>query len=225
MTTKTLQFGLALLLLSGLPVVNVLAEAPSALSGTYLDSDGSPLSISAVSLFDSTGERLLTSVTNMKGAFEFSGIKVGDYLLKFTKSGAPDVWYGGDDKSPVTVGKAGATVKFTYPKGLSLAGTYLDSDGSPLSISAVSLFDSTGERLLTAVTNMKGVFEFSGLKAGDYLLKFTKSGAPDVWYGGDDKTPVTVGKASSKVKFAYPKSLMSAPVVSFLKTPVSYFRF
>ena len=95
--------------------MNVLAEAPSALSGTYLDSDGSPLSISAVSLFDSTGERLLTAVTNMKGVFEFSGLKAGDYLLKFTKSGAPDVWYGGDDKTPVTVGSGDVRVKFRYP--------------------------------------------------------------------------------------------------------------
>ena len=183
----------------------LFAQQLGGITGRYTDSDSSNMRMAMVTLLDSNRRVVTTAMTGTDGTFTFSGLQAGNYFLRFSKSGAPDVFYGGGDGQSVTVGNANVTINFQYPQGLNITGRYTDSDGSNMRMAMVTLLDSNRRVVTTAMTGTDGTFTFSGLQTGNYFLRFSKSGAPDVMHGGGNGQAIIVGNANVTVNFQYPQ--------------------
>ena len=200
-------FSLCLMVGIMISVPNLMfSQTLGSITGKYTDSSGNTLGYSSVTLYDANKRMVTTAVTQADGVFTFSGLQSGTYYLQFSKSGAPDVWYGGGNGQTVTVSNSNVTVNFQYPQGLNIAGKYTDSNGSALGYNSVTLYDANRRMITTTVTKTDGTFTFSGLQSGTYYLQFSKSGAPDVWHGGGNGQAVSVGNSNVTVNFQYPAS-------------------
>jgi len=175
-------------------------ETVPGIEGSYSDPDNNPLGYARVSLYDGSLARVRSMITAADGSFRFSGLQPGPYYLEFTMPGAPNVWYGGPDKSAITVGASIVCIAFRYPESPGIAGRYLGRDGGAMGVTQVRLYDSRKRRIEVMRSAADGSFRFSGLQPGAYYLEFSRSEGHSFWYGGATMSAIIVGSAMVSVE-------------------------
>ena len=90
----------------------ILAQQLGGITGRYTDSNGSAMGTAMIALYDSNRRMITSTFSSSNGNFTFSGIQPGTYFLQFSKNGAPDVWHGGGNGQPITVGNSNVTINF-----------------------------------------------------------------------------------------------------------------
>ena len=157
----------------------------------------------SVTLFDSAGTAIGTTVTDASGFYLFTGLQPGDYSLGFPTS-APgnlvlttaDQGVDTTDSDPVaatgrtgTITLAAAQTDLTWDAGyynpLATVGNFvfrdLDRDGVQdagepgIEGITVTLFNSAGDAIGTTVTDASGKYLFTNLQPGSYSLGFPAS--------------------------------------------------
>ena len=169
-----------------------------------------------VTLTDSSGSVVATTLTGSDGSYVFEDIPDGTYTVEEeTPEGLTDVSDsdGGDPNSvtvTITEGEDATSVDFVDEEEEtgSISGTVTedtddDNEGdSPLSGVLVTLTDSSGIVVASTLTDSEGAYEFSDVPAGDYTVSETDpmdlisvsdidgsdntDNAIDVTVGGDD---------------------------------------
>ncbi|MCP4352605.1 MAG: hypothetical protein GY795_44680, partial [Desulfobacterales bacterium] len=154
-----------------------------------------------VSLWDSvTGQSVASTMTDNNGYYEFTGLNPGDYVVEFELPSGynfTDPHQGTDDDAdsdpdpttgrtpPVTL-SAGenntATDAGMFTPELTSLGDYVwydanyngiqDADEPGVPEVKVNLYDYTGTILLDTITNEEGLYVFTDLEPGDYLVEF-----------------------------------------------------
>ncbi len=134
-----------------------------------------------VSLLNSSGTVIATTVTDANGWFMFGGVAAGTYQLMYTPPSGQAIEPASQEN--VTTG---LTAQFAVAAGQNLwapGGSMISLNGSIYSVVtlngaveagvAVSLLSTTGSVLGTTTTGSAGAFGFTGLTAGSYEVKFT----------------------------------------------------
>ncbi len=125
------------------------------ISGTILDNAAVP--VAGVTVSDGAGD---TTTTGADGAYLFSGLVAGDYMIAPTKIG----FIFDPESRPVHVGPDQTGIDFTAYPVYKISGLVLDNLGNPLAGVTVS---AGGQ---TAVTAGDGTYTITGLLAGQYLV-------------------------------------------------------
>jgi beta-glucanase (GH16 family) len=169
-----------------LPAENILLATVAVGGSVQISKSGSSPSAAAgedVSLLNSAGTVVATTVSDNGGNFQFSGMTAGTYSVQyFSPIGATAEFGGAAD--PVS----GQTAPITLAQGQSVALAPQQVLSTPASITAsvlfkstttwaqigetVELLSSTGSVLATGVTNTAGTVTFGGLAAGTYALDY-----------------------------------------------------
>ena len=172
-----------------------------------------------INLKDSNNAVIATVTTNANGFYEFSGLCAGDYRVEADESTLPPGYVAspalaGEDPtvdsningSVITL-DVDNDVDVTFDLGFNSPcagsiGDYIwfdenrngiqDAGEAGISGVVVNLKDSNNAVIATATTNADGLYEFSGLCAGDYKVEVDVSTLPDGYVasptlqGGDD---------------------------------------
>lgn len=180
-------------------VVPILAQAPASVvadgvvTGQVVDGvSGRPVSAAMVSIGGSMAPRRDTSgtgsplpvVTGSDGKFAFHGLAAGSFTITATKGnyaeGAAGRRRPGGASQPVvlTAGQPSADVTIQIWKNGAITGTVIDEAGEPvvgLQVRAFTRSMATGRRQFVpaggaATTDDRGVYRFSNLLTGDYIV-------------------------------------------------------
>jgi hypothetical protein len=165
-----------------------LLPTTATLAGTVLSSasgtGGVGLSGVSVALLNASGTIVATTSTNSSGAFQFAGLAVGSYSVKYTAPSGTVLELGGTANASTGLSAqvtltAGQTTTLpaeqllTNPATFNASSTFKAVGNWPEIGETISLYNSSGGLLATAVTNTSGNVSFSGLAAGSYQLGFT----------------------------------------------------
>ena len=181
------------------------------INGTITVAGSGPLDGGTVECFTPDGTDFCYGPVDAKGHYVISDLHADTYFLECSSGPAfGDVWYHDAttfaSATPVTVGCAQRT--FTADQTLTHTGTIAGNVSSALSPYAylpnmtVTLYDSGGNQLQTATTNVGGLFEFSDLPLGTYYIAANDPSGEylPVWYEGAsdlaDATPATLTSSS-----------------------------
>ena len=181
------------------------------INGTITVAGSGPLDGGTVECFTPDGTDFCYGPVDAKGHYVISDLHAGTYFLECSSGPAfGDVWYHDAttfaSATPVTVGCAQRT--FTADQTLTHTGTIAGNVSSALSPYAylpnmtVTLYDSGGNQLQTATTNVGGLFEFSDLPLGTYYIAANDPSGEylPMWYEGAsdlaDATPATLTSSS-----------------------------
>jgi hypothetical protein len=169
--TVTLALGAA----TTLPVA-VLAVAPATISGsvTYgsVGQSGVP-----VSLYNLQGNKVASTSTGSGGAFSFTGLAANTYEIVVTppsgeQLAASNPVDGQGSTVTVVAGQTAVVAPLSLvPANTSITGSVTVAGAGQAGLT-VSLLNASGQLLATSHTNSAGVFIFTGLTAGTYLLKY-----------------------------------------------------
>jgi uncharacterized surface anchored protein len=177
--------------LAALPVPAQRASLPiSAATGTYqiagtvLNAEtGKPVrgaTVAVLALEDSSS--IGTAQSSDDGRFSIAGLPSGKYQLTASKRGYSTAFYNEHEQfnSAVVTGAGQDTgnLAFRLVPGAVLRGVVTGDGGDPVAGAQAMLFakpngHAPGERIVlteTAVTDDTGTYEFSNLRAGEYLL-------------------------------------------------------
>jgi len=162
------------------------------ISGTVTDAaTGAPLANVSVKVYNISSSdsavNTATAFTNASGVYTLRGLATGGHFLTASAAGYVDELY--DDKPclnlgcdkyrgtsvPVTAGAATNGIDFSLSRPGVITGTVTDAaTGLPLANVTVRLFDARGEALSpysNITTNASGVYSWTGLSTGSYLLE------------------------------------------------------
>lgn len=164
-----------------------------------------PLANVTIRLLDESGNLLAVTKTNAAGEYRFTGLLPGVYtVVEETPEGLIDggehvgtlggVVLGNDTLGSIRLmsGDVGRNYDFCEHEPASLSGyVYHDQnnngrrDAGELAIPGVSitLADEAGQTIATTTTNAQGLYEFSGLRAGSYVVREAQ---PEGWIDGLD---------------------------------------
>ncbi|GAA5038830.1 carboxypeptidase regulatory-like domain-containing protein [Microbacterium fluvii] len=167
------------------------APAPGRIVGTVRDATtGAPIPEVSISI-DSAQITEYSVATDANGRYEFSGLTTDEYTLT-----TPEYTHQPTEQTvAVTLGEV-TTRDFTLTKWARIVGTVTLPAGAKGS-GSFTVYD----RDLNAVwggpfSSVNGSFRTDPLAPGEYLVKFSASGARTSWYGGAftsaGATPVTV---------------------------------
>ena len=147
------------------------------------DSGDAPLPGVTLTLLDSAGNVVATTVTDSTGSFTFVNVPAGNYTVVETNPpGYVDVSDSGgnplDNRIPVVLGSGSSTtgLQFVDERLGSIAGNVKeDLDNNDTGDAAIpgvtiTLLDSAGAVIATTVTGGSGSFLFVNLPAGNYTV-------------------------------------------------------
>ncbi len=137
-----------------------------------------PLEGVTITLLDSNGDTVVTTMTDAAGFYEFPSLVPGDYTVVQTDlAGYQSVT---PNSVPVTViADQTSTVDFVDEQLGAISGTVtrdIDNDDlgdEPLEGVIITLLDSNGDTVATTMTDADGFYEFPGLAPGDYTVEQT----------------------------------------------------
>jgi Carboxypeptidase regulatory-like domain len=158
------------------------------LTGKVTDQNGDPLAGAPVTIQNVAGEVEKTVLTNTRGVYTALGLEEDSYLVRVHPPTARldllSEWYENaatrDAAKAVDVlaGKT-ATVNVGLVQGATISGTVTGPGGKVAKGIGVDVFDTNGDKSLTAWTDSDGTYRSSALEAGTYKVRF-KPG----YYGG-----------------------------------------
>jgi hypothetical protein len=140
-----------------------------------------------VTLCDVNGNTISTNTTGSNGQYLFSGLGAAVYIVKFpatspdgktlTTQGQVVVNLGaGQNNLNVDAGYKPATQQLGSIGDLTFADNnnngVFDNGDTPLSNVTVTLCNASGQTITTATTGTNGIYTFTGLAAGTYIVKF-----------------------------------------------------
>ena len=182
---------------------NFVDELVGTISGTVLtDTDNddigdTPISGVFIELKDLSGNALRSTSTDVAGFYEFVGVPPGDYIIMETDpSGYQDISDEDisidavdtdgadgtvDDMIPVTIipSEDDTDNNFVEEQLASISGTVLadtdndDIGNDPIANVTIQLKDLSGVVVATQTTDALGVYEFTGIEPGEYILMQT----------------------------------------------------
>jgi protocatechuate 3,4-dioxygenase beta subunit len=170
--------------------------APPSISGTIRNSTGEALTSAYVELYEGrTNSRYTYQYTSSPGEYSFSGIPVGEYTVRASRTPYKGQYYGAtikkEDASLLTLGAASELtgIDITLPDGLAIRGTIRDASGVPLSYPSVyteESADATFEMWWTPKSNTysDGTYAVLGLHDGNYNISASKGGYVQQYYNG-----------------------------------------
>jgi LPXTG-motif cell wall-anchored protein len=139
----------------------------------FVDSTMTPLAGVTIALIDSAGTVVSSTTTVADGSYEFAGVAAGDFTVTETQPagyGAGLIVPGNSIAVPVAAGIGSAGNDFSESLA-SISGTVLvDGTLAPLGGITVTLTDSSGAVVATAVTAADGTYTFADVLAGDYTV-------------------------------------------------------
>ena len=179
-------------------------------NGTF-DTGDTPLSNVTVTLCNADGNTITTTTTDNSGKYLFSALDAAVYIVKFPAK-LPD-GKTISTQSPIVVNLAAGQNNLNADAGYKPAPVLTGSIGdfvfcdnnnngafetgdTPLSNVTVTLCNSAGQSITTAVTNASGIYSFGNLAAATYIVKF-----PATLADGKNITtqsPITVNLAAGQ---------------------------
>ena len=193
-----------------------IAPPTGTITGTVRDQDGGSMPGVAVELLSGTTV-IATTTTNAAGAFTFSNVAAGSYLVRAFRTG-----YGTDSEAvSVTAGAtATASLVLTAIRG-SVTGRVRDAaTGLFIAGARVELLDDAGTLVANTTTNTNGQFSFDDLDMGRYSLRISASGyttatvpAFDLAFASPAKDVGNVDLNASAPAGAFPLELIAVLVI------------
>lgn len=168
-------------------MLNSATQADSyVIAGTVVNSlTGAPIEDARVALVETHGRKNIQTITTTEsGRFEFRNLPAGKYSLQGSRQGYTSAGYDQHEAfaSAIVTGPdsgTGALLLKLSPAAL-ISGHVRDEFGEPVRQARVALFiedHSEGwgriKRLITAVTDDSGYFDFSNLASGTYFVAVT----------------------------------------------------
>ena len=168
--------------------INLTLDKSGSISGKVAESSGQPLENVCVSVWDSTGSRLIEEgKSNNQGNYLIEGLAAGNYYVSTDAScETPQSYYINEwwDKgngttdfqksASVTVssGQTASDIDFLLGKGGAISGKIMaETDGQALKNTCVSARETLcGKADFTGLTDENGTYFISGLPPGNYYL-------------------------------------------------------
>ncbi len=204
------------------------------IAGVAVDSvTGAPLAEARISLVDTkTRKGVLQQKTTEGGRFEFAGLTMGKYSLDGSKRGYISASYEQHEEysTAIVTGpelKTDALVLRLNPVAV-IGGHVRDEDGEPVRHAQVTLFMedhrrgmSRVNRLLVAISDDLGYFDFSSLIPGTYFVSVNAT----PWYavhGASAQAGGDGGRSGvpASIDAAYPATYYSSATEAAEATPI-----
>jgi protocatechuate 3,4-dioxygenase beta subunit len=171
------------------------ADGQLSLSGTVINSaTGAPVRYAAVGLLPNG----ITTQTDAAGAFQFSHLAAGDYVVKAAKSGFVPV-EGEEEGTELSLTESRENFVVRLKPLAAIRGRVSDSSGEPVEGATVIALRSGIEfgrrryRMASmAVTNDRGEYRIAQLLGGRYLVKASGNTSYQAYYGDRAPPPETV---------------------------------
>ncbi|MDR3662543.1 MAG: SdrD B-like domain-containing protein, partial [Mycobacterium sp.] len=182
---------------------------PATITGTaFLDANGDAtqdngeagISGVTVTLLNASGTSVGTTTTNATGGYSFTGLAPGSYTVAFTTPTNDLATTPISDA--VTLASGGTAVEnagFALPASIS-GTTFTDNNDSGVLGSnpdlggvTVTLLNSSGTSVGTAVTNATGGYSFTGVAPGSYTVVFTTPGGDIASTPTSDQVTLSAG--------------------------------
>jgi hypothetical protein len=182
--------------------VNLQLRAGGALTGKATTTNAVLLVAATVNLY--AGNRLFArSTTDSNGVYRIGALPAGTYYARVdAASGFLGEWYRdiqvlaaddpvGDGATAVVVADNATRtgIDFELGTGGGLSGTVRTTEGTPIALTALDLFDSRGRYYDSAVSLANGTFALSALPPGGWFLGTDTVGAyADEWFDNVART-------------------------------------
>ncbi len=157
------------------------------ISGFAYDGNGSGLQDIGISLFDTNGNLLTSTITNGNGFYQFTPLPAGDYFVVQAdirgltnisdEDESPDD-VGDDDEANnrifVSIGPRERDTDNNFRDEIligTISGSAFDESGIGLSNTIITLRDSNGNFVSSVATNINGFYAFETVVPGDYSLQ------------------------------------------------------
>ena len=192
------------------------SRAKGGLQITKTDDAGNPLAGVEFTLYDSSGQALITKTTDGSGIALFPDLPLGSYY--FAETSALPGYALDSTMVPVTISSASQLVEKSVTNSLSKGSLKLiktDESGNPIASTGFCLYDSSGTRIKSGSTDSSGVLIFADLPLGDYY--YQESFAIPGYALDDTMYPVSITEAGQVVTKTVVNS-KSAGTVKILKT-------
>jgi 5-hydroxyisourate hydrolase-like protein (transthyretin family) len=210
---------------------------PYSISGVVVNAaSGAPLAHVDVSIASAGAERNDSETrTNEDGRFAFHGVRAGKYRLAASRRGFVTAAYQqhqGFFSTAIVTGPGLNTsgLRFELMPNAMLSGSVIDDTGDPVPGATVTLYrqntaDGEGAiRVRAKTTDGTGVFEFTSLEAGSYLISV--SAKP--WYAFHPQNVVRMGADGpteeelphSPLDVAYPTTFYADTTDSAMAAPI-----
>ncbi len=212
------------------------------LNGDGVQDDGEPgisgVTVDLIADLNGNGEKddgepvVATDTTDGSGAYTFTDLAPGNYIVEVTDTGAVLTNYaltGGTNPLAVTItaGQDDTSADFGYQQQNASIGDFiwndLDGDGvqdggepgiGGVTVDLIADLNGNGEKddgepvLATDTTDGSGAYDFTGLTAGNYIVEVTDTGAVLTTYvltGGTNPLAVTItaGQDYNNADFGY----------------------
>jgi protocatechuate 3,4-dioxygenase beta subunit len=181
---------------------NATLPSASVVSGKVTNTDGAAVGSVLVELLGSFGDTVASANTDDNGNYKLAKLTPGRYTAKFSSDNYRVAY---SDEFTVT-GDQTKTANIVLNSGSGITGTVRSSvNGLVFQGVQVSVYSSTGSGLLpvsTTLTQSDGTYQFSGLRPGDYRIKYDGSTASPVtgvfWQNtaGADNNAASFGRAA-----------------------------
>ncbi len=218
----TLATATAITVGAGATVANVNAKliTGGVIKGTVTNNAATPAPLPNIEvlLYNSADEPLTSTRTASNGAYSFTGLQTGKYLVAFedtTNAAYASQFYAGQataataTKVSVTAATTTANVNAKLVPASKITGKVTNSAATPAPLAniEVDLFDANDNRLSSTLTTSTGTYTFAGtyaLGAGTYKIGFRDSGSglylPQFYSGKANlasATPIAVGASAT----------------------------
>lgn len=156
------------------------------IAGTVVSADaGRPIRRARVTILGGSPKVSHTALSDEQGAFRFSGLPPGQYLLNSSKGGYLETIYGqkhpgsGRPGTPIQLGANQELNRIALPlaRGGVITGTVTDETGEPVfgtQVRAYRWVRQSGERMLQSAgsdaTDDRGVYRIPRLLPGEYVV-------------------------------------------------------
>jgi protocatechuate 3,4-dioxygenase beta subunit len=169
--------------------VSMTRVAGTTLSGKITDSKGKAIAKAWVYVRDANNTGLRGVQTSSKGAYKFSGVVKGAYVVQAYPVKPSQ---GASTEKKVTLSGKKATSNVKLVKSATITGKVVNSKGKPVAGVQVSI--STGIDWVSATTDSKGTYKLVGLHSGKHVVATYDPYEGGYFNGKSAKKSVGAGK-------------------------------
>ena len=166
-------------------------------------STSAPVQGATITVYNKDGSKVGSGVegkTGTDGTVEFDNLTYGDYY--FLETNAPEGYLLNTDKHNFSIKDNGVILTDTLPD-TRIAGNIqinkLGEDGNPLVGAEFTLYDNSGNKIISAVSDANGNIAFNNLVYGNYTVQETK--APEGYTLSKDTIAVFVSQNNATYSY------------------------